>query len=505
MQSLSVTGVPLELRGPMADLRWLPFHRVDGEDVRAILLDSSAGTGKSVGTGATLVRWCLDYPGSRFLVARQTLRSLRESWQTTFEEQVLPAYGISPGRGSKMHRQSYKIGASEIVLGGLDDPEKHYSTEWNAVLIVEGTQVAEDSFERFFRSLRWPKGAPFHTMIVECNPDSPFHWLYQKFIAVPQPGFVRRQATYKDNPYYWDLEAEDWTEPGRSFRDNLHAGTSGTLFRRLFEGEWCMVEGQVFDNWDDDAFVVDAEVSKHDDGFWWVHPVGEDPVRLTWLAAGQDWGYTSPGVVSVWGFDEEGTAWCVEEIYQTRQDDGWWTEAIEDLHDYWGLWRVVSDPENAAGIAMVNRKLRARDNRPLLITADKSTMQAGRRKYAMVMHAHNLIGEGKVRFVRDCRKHDRDPYLKSKPATTYEEFAGYMWAPPRISQRYEMVGGEGPSLDVPVKVNDHGIDAMLYLLWAVFQKQVVPPDSVIYETRRPEHVLTRDPDYLRLQRMRGLA
>jgi hypothetical protein len=205
------------------------------------------------------------------------------------------------------------------------------------------------------------------------------------------------------------------------------------------------------------------------------------------------------------GFDDEGRAWCVEEVYKTREDDAWWAEAIEDLHEYWGIWRVVSDPENAAGIAMVNRKLRARDNRPLLITADKSSMQAGKRKFAMVMHVHNLIGEGKIRFLRDCRKHDRDVYLKSKPGTTYEEMTGYMWAPPRISNRYDMVGGEGPALDVPVKVNDHGIDAMLYLMWAVFEKQVTPPDRVIFETRRPEHILTRDPEFLRLQRMRGLA
>lgn len=503
MDLLEVKGMPLELRGPMADLRWLPFHRVQGDTCRAILLDSSAGTGKSVGTGATLVRWCLDYPGSRFLVARQTLRSLRESWQTTFEEQVLPAYGLSPGRGSKMHRQSYKIGASEIVLGGLDDPEKHYSTEWNAVLIVEGTQVAQDSFERFFRALRWPKGAPFHCMIVECNPDSPFHWLYQKFIADPPPGFLRRQATFRDNPAYWDLEADDWTPAGAEFRDNLTSGTSGTLYRRLFEGEWCMVEGQVFDCWDPDEHLLDGDVIKGPEGFRIEPHDGSDPIPLRWLAAGQDWGFTSPGVLSIWGFDDDGVAYLVEEVYKTRQDDAWWTDEIERLHDYYGFWRVVSDPENAAGISMANRRLRARDGRPLLTYADKHSAQAGKRKFAMVMHAHNLMETGMVRFLSDARKHPRDPHLKSKPACTIEEFPGYMWAPPRISARYEHVGGEGPSIDQPTKVNDHGIDAMLYLLWAVFQRDISPPRMATYEAPRLEHALTRDPEYLRLMRLRG--
>jgi hypothetical protein len=502
LDPVAVQGVPLELRGPMRDLRWLPFHRSGGDPTRAILLDSSAGTGKSVGTGATLVRWCLDYPGSRFLVARQTLRSLRESWQTTFEEQVLPAYGLSPGRGSKMHRQSYKIGASEIVLGGLDDPQKHYSTEWNAVLLVEGTQISEDTFERFFRALRWPKGAPFHTMVVECNPESPFHWLHQKFIAQPQPGFLRRQATYKDNPAYWDLEANDWTERGLEFSENLKAGTSGTLYRRLFLGEWCMVEGQVFDCWEPDKYVVSGECERRNDGYWWVVPDAGDPVRLNWLAAGQDWGYTSPGVVSVWGFDDWGRAWLVEEVYRTKQDDGWWTDTIAELHDKWGFWRCVTDPENAAGIAMVNRRLRAADGRPLLTTADKKTTQAGRTKYAMVMHAHTEMSNGRLMFLAGARRHERDEFLKSKPACTVEEFPSYMWAPPRESRRYEMVGGEGPALDVPIKVNDHGIDAMLYLLWAVYQKDLSPPTATVFEPRRPEHVLTRDPEYLRLMRAR---
>lgn len=436
-------------------------------------------------------------------MARQTLRSLRESWQTTFEEQVLPAYGLSPGRGSKMHRTGYKIGASEIVLGGLDDPQKHYSTEWNAVLIVEGTQVAEDSFERFFRALRWPNGAPFHTMIVECNPDSPFHWLHQKFIAHPQPGFIRRNATYHHNPAYWDLEANDWTQRGLEFSENLKAGTSGTLFRRLFLGEWCMVEGQVFDQWDPDEHLIHGDVLRGTDNFWWIHPVDGDPIRLNWLAAGQDWGYTSPGVVSVWGFDDDGVAYLIDEVYQTRQDDGWWTDTIEELYETWGFWRVVSDPENAAGIAMVNRRLRARDGRPLLMTADKRTTNAGKTKYSMVMHAHTLMGQGKLKFMANSRRHEKDPALKSKPSKTIEEFPGYMWAPPRISSRYETVGGEGPSLDVPIKVNDHGIDAMLYLLWSVFQKDLTPPSAVGWEPARPEHVLTRDPEYMRLIQARG--
>jgi hypothetical protein len=204
----------------------------------------------------------------------------------------------------------------------------------------------------------------------------------------------------------------------------------------------------------------------------------------------------------VWGFDDWGRAWLVEEVYRTKQDDGWWTDTIAELHDKWGFWRCVTDPENAAGIAMVNRRLRAADGRPLLTTADKKTTQAGRTKYAMVMHAHTEMSNGRLMFLAGARRHERDEFLKSKPACTVEEFPSYMWAPPRESRRYEMVGGEGPALDVPIKVNDHGIDAMLYLLWAVYQKDLSPPTATVFEPRRPEHVLTRDPEYLRLMRAR---
>lgn len=502
MDLLDVKSIPLELRGPMSELRWLPHRREGGHRVRAIMIDSSAGTGKSIGTGATLVRWCLDYPGSRFLVCRQTLKSLRNSWQTSFEEQVLPAYGLSPGKGSKQHRQEYTIGGSTIVLSGLDEPQKLYSTEWNGVLMVEGSEASEDSFERFFRSLRWPKGAPFHVMVVETNPDSPYHWLYQKFIQDPPPGFVRRRATFRDNPAYYRLDTDEWTPAGAEFRDNLLYGMSGVRFQRLYEGRWAAAEGQVFDCFDPNRDVVHAEVSRENDGYFYVYEPEREPVRLEWMAAGQDWGFKSPGVVSVWGFAADGTAYLVEEIYQTERDDAWWTDEIERLHDYYGFWRVVSDPENAAGIAMANRRLRARDGRPLLTFADKHSSKAGKRKFAMVMHAYHLMQTGKIRFLADARKHDADSNLRKKPARTVEEIPGYQWAPARVSKMYEAVGGEGPAVDIPIKVNDHGIDAMLYLLWAVFEKHVSPPNMEIYEPRRPEHVLTRDPEYLRLLRLR---
>ena len=471
----------LKLRGPMAKLYDLPFQESKGKRVVEILFDSSRGTGKTVGDAATLVDWCLDYPGSRFGVIRQARANLRATWQVSFEQIVLPAFGIDPGMVARRADDQYVIGESLIQLRGLDDPQKARSFECNATMFIEGNEISEGDYEDLRGALRWASGIPAHFSFIECNPDSPHHWAYKRWGLSPRcgpvwtPGRVRLQPKHEHNPAYWDMQRQEWTKLGAGYIDNLRTSMSGVRYRRLFEGEWAMAEGAIYDNWDESRHVLGATVEKDKAGRWWVVANNQgafDPIELLWFAAGQDWGYQNPGVVQVWGFDRDLRMYMVEEVYQSQRDNTWWAAEIGRLHRTYNIWRVVSDPENAEGIAKVNDQLVAADGRRLLQKAKKGTAVAGRTKFAQIMHSHTLL-EGDVpraRFLKGARRHQADPELSKRPNCTTDELPGYQWKPPARDNT-------NPT-DEPLKQDDHGCEAFQYLAWAVHKKDLTPPPGV---------------------------
>lgn len=475
--------IPLTLRGPMKHLGWLPFQTSGGKPIREILFHSAAGTGKTVGDLAQFVQLASEWPRTRIVLFRQTLKSLRETAQVTMEEHVLPAFGISPGNGTRLHRHSYTIpcrdgGTSEILLGGMDTPEKWYSFEANIAVFIEGTEISKTAYEKIFRALRWPHGIPAHFAFIECNPDSPMHWLYKRFDLAQDkdviwgPGRVAMKPYHVHNPAYF---TEDGTplELGEAFLESLDR-MSGVVRRRLKYAEWCQAEGTVYDNFSLGVHVLKGELVRN--GRTWTLNTGGSKTELTWFAGGQDWGFENPGVFQVWGFDREGRMYMVEEIYMSRRDDDWWSDQIMELHEKYDLWRGVSDPENAAGIWKVNDKIANREGEPLLISADKHTGQAGRKKFAQIMHTHSLLemqqdGKPLAYFLDGARSHPPDDRMvqMGRPTQTIEELPGYVWK--------QAVDEDDNAPDQPLKRNDHGCEAWQYLAWATHNRDLTPPDD----------------------------
>ena len=91
----------------------------------------------------------------RSLLARKTRESLSEAALFTFEEKVLPA-GSSLAFGSQRRmRQRYQlVNGSEIIVAGLDKPEKIMSTEYDLIYVQEATECEERDIEMLTTRLR---------------------------------------------------------------------------------------------------------------------------------------------------------------------------------------------------------------------------------------------------------------------------------------------------------------------------------------------------------------
>ncbi len=151
----------------------------------------------------------------------------------TLERELLPD-GHPARRSSdagRENRHSYVFpNKSEIICGGLDNPDRIMSTEFDMILVVEATEITEEGWEKLLTRLRNNR-LPFQQAIAECNPSNPSHWLNKRGDS---GRMVRLLSRHSDNP---SLRAE--------YLKNLSQLT-GHRRSRLFEGLWVAAEGGVF-------------------------------------------------------------------------------------------------------------------------------------------------------------------------------------------------------------------------------------------------------------------
>ena len=140
-----------------------------------LLISGPAGTGKSRILLEKLYDAAYRYPGMRGLIVRQVRASLTETGLVTWEKVVVPpGHPIltGPSRGS---RRSYVFpNGSEIVVGGLDKPDKIMSSEYDLIYAQESIELKEDGWEALTTRLR--NGVmPYQQLMADCNPSSPSH------------------------------------------------------------------------------------------------------------------------------------------------------------------------------------------------------------------------------------------------------------------------------------------------------------------------------------------
>lgn len=149
---------------------------------REVIVVGPADTGKTRTIFEKIHRALENYPGARILYARKTRASCTETGLVTYEDRVLPP-GHYLRKGPKRdQRHSYRYeNGSELVVGGLDDMEKHRSSEYDWVYIQEMSEATEDDWENLLRATSGRAGVlPYPQLIGDMNPEDPMHWAHQR-------------------------------------------------------------------------------------------------------------------------------------------------------------------------------------------------------------------------------------------------------------------------------------------------------------------------------------
>lgn len=425
-----------------------------------VLTVGAAGTGKSFGALWKIHLMCLlngkcpegcerehehHDRGMKALIVRQTLKSLTSTGLVTFREQVAPDaiaqrivwwYG---GSGEKPAQYIYENGSS-IVVGGLDNPDKVMSTEYDVIFVQEATDIALESWEKLNSRLRNGR-VSFQQLLADCNPQQPSHWLKKRCDEGKTKMLISR---HEDNPRLFRMLDDgtfEVTPYGQAYiarLDNL----TGVRYLRLRKGKWAAAEGLIYEDWSPDRNVIDRKVLPLDWPRYWS----------------VDFGYTNPFVWQMWAIDPDGRAYLEKEIYRTKrlvEDHA--KDILRVVVGENGKWKY---PRPQAVICDHDAEDRATLERHLgfgTVAANKTVSEGIQAVQARV----RLAGDGLPRLfiLRDALV-ERDDELKQAglPTCTLEEIDGYVWKP--------KPGGTLPKEvpDEPLKKDDHGCDAMRYLV-----------------------------------------
>ena len=145
-----------------------------------VLVPGPAGTGKTRGILEKVHLYLMNHPGSRGLIVRKTRASMTESVLVTFETAVVGGSEANINNQSRRSRWAYEYAnGSVLVVGGLDNPDRIMSTEYDIVAAFEATELSEHDWELLTTRLRNSAG-PYHQAIADCNPTAPTHWLKRR-------------------------------------------------------------------------------------------------------------------------------------------------------------------------------------------------------------------------------------------------------------------------------------------------------------------------------------
>ena len=388
-----------------------------------------------------LLLQALKYPGMRGVIIRKTQVSLTstalKTWREHVAKEALANRTVWFYGGSAEEPPQYRFAnGSTILLGGMDKPTKIMSAEYDVAYVQEATELTVTDWEAI--STRMRNGVlPYQQIIADCNPDVPTHWLK---VRADRTATRMIDCRHEDNPVLFD-EPEPGTfiltRAGEAYMSRLDALT-GVRYLRLRKGLWVAAEGVIYEDFSPDLHIIDQM------------PKGWEHWARYWAV---DFGFTNPTVIQCWAMDPDGRLYLYREWYRTRRTVDEHARDVLSVVAPGGTWR---EPRPHLIVCDHDAENRARFEAELGLgttNADKNVKDG----IETVERRLRVAEDGRPRlfFLRTALAHrDGDLEEARKPCSTLEEIPGYVWAPSPDGK---------PTKDEPLKINDHGMDAMRYL------------------------------------------
>lgn len=378
------------------------------------VVKGSRASKKSKTTALNFITRLMEYPEANLLVIRKVEKTLRDSccadliW-AIYKLGVQDLWDFPTKPTSKLEI-TYKPTGQKILFRGLDDPLKVTSVSvekgvlcW--MWIEEAYEIMKESdFDMLDESIRGevPEGL-FKQITLTFNPWNDKHWLKKRFFDVVDDNILALTTNYLMNEF---LDDEDRKVFETMKKNNPRRYQVAGL------GNWGIVEGVIFDNWEEKAFNID-DIR------------GLSSVKSCF---GLDFGYTNdPSALFCGLIDTTArTIWVFDEMYKQGMSNEKINSTVQNMG--YSKEKIIADSQEPKSIDRLRELGLSRIKKS---RKGKDSIKSG---IDFIQDYHIIVHPSCVNFIT--------------------EISNYSWDQDKSGKR----------LNVPVDDYNHLMDAMRYAL-----------------------------------------
>jgi phage terminase large subunit len=367
------------------------------------------GSGKTLCGAVESIITALDYKGSLGVILAPTYRMLCDSTIRTFLE-ICPHDLIERYNRSEQHMTL--IDGSEILFRPGDDAAsidhlRNINVDW--FWMDEGSMFLRYAWQILIGRLRGQTGP--RRGWVTTTPKG-YGWTWEKFVSKATKDYFYITASSLDNPYL----PED-------YKKSLLEEYTGVFARQEIYGQFVGFEGCVYPEFNRAIHVIDT--SQH---------------KFEAILAGVDFGFTNPSVILKIGIDYDGRLYVLDEFYERHVTDSALAEYAKN--NFKDVEFFIADSENPSAIQeFKNLDMECKGVKKQVAEPRETFVISGIKRISNLLI---IRGDGRPRL-----------YVDQKCVNTIMEFENY---------RYPEKTEEMPEKEAPLKVFDHALDALRYVV-----------------------------------------
>ena len=422
-------------RGPLPKQQEFLDKTLDPKGPKFVAYVGGIGSGKSLIGCITMLSQAVLYPGD-YLIGRQFFPELLVTTYKTFLEICPPELILENRIADRMVKIKSSGGSSNVYFRQLEEPDKFRSMNLSGYYIDEANQVSEEAFMLLQGRLR---GKGLRKGIITTNPKG-HDWIYRWFL---QKDHLKVQ-TVKDQYYLIKAPSTENHHLPDGYLESVMASWDTARIQREVNGSFDAFEGQVYDDFRRDVHVVRPfRIPNH----WERH------IRI-------DHGFRNPAAVLFFAISPEGEVYCYHELYVRE----WLIKEIilgDKREKKYGLMDYIKGADKYKS-AKIDPSTRARRG-----GTGQSDYDEYRRVWPeslpMLGLATNDVQLGIDRVKSYLKVHPKTNkpmlYIFDNCTNVLEEITTYRYPDLKPQQQ-----GNKSEDEKPIKVNDHALDALRYMI-----------------------------------------
>lgn len=223
------------------------------------VVKGSRASKKSKTTALWYIVNMIKYPDANLLVVRKTFRTIKDSCFTELKW-AIHRLGVQEYFDIKESplEITYKPTGQKIYFRGLDDPLKVTSITVETgclcwMWVEEAYEVSNEAdFNMLDESIRGaiPEGSGlFKQITITLNPWNEHHWIKKRFFDTKDDETLALTTNYMCNEFLDEADRKVF---------EFMKKNNPRRYRVAGLGEWGIVEGLIFENWEEKAFDINA-------------------------------------------------------------------------------------------------------------------------------------------------------------------------------------------------------------------------------------------------------